>query len=174
MGGYFEYHSNNIPRPESVEECDFDPLHYFLVGEEILLLETWLMRPYPGKLTEEERVFNNYLSRAARVIQNCFGILAGWCKIFSTPIEASAVNAERCTLACIALHEYLYQTNKPSYCPNSFVDCEDSTGDLKEEEWRKIVAERYGALSNLSNLVTRMMQSTCTVVWWGIWIERNE
>ena len=174
MGGYFEYHSNNIPRPESVEECDFDPLPYFLVLKEIVPLETWLMRPYPGKLTEEERVFNNCLSRAARVIQNCFSILAGWCKIFSTPIEASGVNAERYTLAYIALREYLHQTNKPSYCPNSFVDCEDSTGDLKEGEWRKIVAERYGALSNLPNLVTRMMQSTCTVVWWGIWIERNE
>ena len=29
MGGYFEDHSNNIPQPEPVKACDFDPLPYF-------------------------------------------------------------------------------------------------------------------------------------------------
>ena len=50
-------------------------------------------------------------------------------------MEESVVNAERYTLACIALHNYLRQTNNPSYCPNLFIDYEDSTGDLKKEEW---------------------------------------
>ena len=134
IGGYFEDHSNNIPQPELVEGCDFDPLTLFL-------LNTWLMRPYPGKLAEQERVFNYHLSRARRVIENCSGILAARWRIFSYPVEASVVNAERYTLACIALHNYLRQTNNPSYCPNSFVDCEDSTGDIREGEWRKIVTE---------------------------------
>ena len=40
MGGYFENHSNNIPRPESVEGCDLDPLPYFLVGYGIFPLKT--------------------------------------------------------------------------------------------------------------------------------------
>ena len=99
------------------------------------------MRPYPGKLAKHERVFNYHLSRARRVIENCSGILAARWRIFSTPTEASVVNAERYTMACIALHNYLRQTNNPSYCPNSFVDCEDSTGDIREGEWRKIVTE---------------------------------
>ena len=132
IGVYFEDHSNNIPQPESVEGCDFDPLPYFLVGDEIFPLKAWLMRPYPGKLAEQERVFNYRLSRARRVIENCFGILAARWRIFSTPIEASVVNAERYTLACIALHNYLRQTNNPSYCLNLFVDCEDSAVDIKE------------------------------------------
>ena len=114
MGGYFEDHSNNIPQPESVEGCDFDPLPYFLVGDEIFPLKTWLMRPYPGTLAEQERDFNYRLSR--RLIQNCFGILAARWRIFSAPIEPSVANAERYTLACIALHNYLSQTNNPSYC----------------------------------------------------------
>ena len=152
VGGYFEDHSNNIPQPESVEGCDFDPLPYFLVEDEIFPLKAWLMRPYPGKLVEQERVFNYRLSRARRVIENCFSILAARWRILSTPIEASVVNAERYTLACISLHNYLRQTNNPFYCPNSFVDCEDSTGDIKEGEWRKIVTERNGALANLSNV----------------------
>ena len=45
MGEYSEDHSNNIPQPESVEGCDFDPLPYFLVEDEIFPLKTWLMQP---------------------------------------------------------------------------------------------------------------------------------
>ena len=152
MGGYFEYHSNNIPQSGSAEGCDFDPLPYFLAGDEIFPLKTCLMRPYPVKLAEQERVFNYRLSRARRAIENYFGILAARRRIFSTPIEASVVNAERYTLVCIALHNYLRQTNNPSYCPNSFVDYEDSTRDIKEGESRKIVTERNGALANLPNV----------------------
>ena len=152
MGGYFENHSNNIPRPESVEGCDLDPLPYFLVGYGIFPLKTWLMRPYPGKLAEQERIFNYCLSWARRVIESCFGILAARWRVFSTPIETYVVNAERYTLACIALHNCLRETNNPSYCPNSFVDCKDSTGDVKEGEWMKILTERNGELSNFSNV----------------------
>ena len=70
---------------------------------------------------------------------------------FTYLLTYSVVNAERYTLGCIALHNYLRQTNSPSYCPNSFVDYEGSTGDVKEE-WRKIVTERNGALENLPNV----------------------
>ena len=127
VGGYFEDHSNNIPQPKSVEGCDFDPLPYFLVGDEIFLLKTWLMWPYPGKLGDQKRVFNYLLPRARRVVENCFSILTARWRIFSTPIEAFVVNAEKYTVGCIALHNYLCQTNNLSYCPNSFVDCQDST-----------------------------------------------
>ena len=103
MGGYFEDHSDNIPQPESVEGCDFDLLSYFFVGDEMFPLKTWLMRPYPGKLAEQERVFNYRLSRARRVIENCSGILTARWRIFSTPIEASVVNSETYTLLYITI-----------------------------------------------------------------------
>ena len=107
------------------------------------------MRSCPGKLAEQKRVFNYHFSWTRRVIENCFSILPTRWMIISTPIETSVVNAERYTLACIYLHNYLRLTNNPSSCPNSFVDCEGSTGDIKEGEWRKIVMERNGALANV-------------------------
>ena len=61
MAGYFEDHSNNIPQPESDEGCDFGPVPYLLVEDEILPHKTWLVRPNPGKLAEQERVFNDHL-----------------------------------------------------------------------------------------------------------------
>ena len=147
MGGYFEDHLNNIPQPESVEGCHFDPLPFLFVGDEIFPLKTWLMRPYPGKLAEHERVLNYRLSRARRVIEICFGILAARWRILSIPIDVSVVNAERYALACVALDNCLRQTNNLSCCANSFVDCEDRTG-----EWMKIVTERNDALENLPNV----------------------
>ena len=128
------------------------PYPYFVLGDKIFPLKTWLMRPHPGKLAQQERVFNYRLSRARRVIDNCFGILAARWRTFSAPIEASVTDVERYLLAYIALHNYLHQTDHPSYCPNSFVDCEDSKRGIKEEELRKIGTERNGVLANLHNV----------------------
>ena len=67
----------NIPPPRHlVDGCSFDPLLYYLVGNEISPPKTWLMRPYPGQLSEEKRIFHYRLPRARRVIENTFGILA--------------------------------------------------------------------------------------------------
>ena len=50
MGELFETEKIGIPQPAKHSTCDFDPLPYFFVGDEIFPLETWLMRPYPGTL----------------------------------------------------------------------------------------------------------------------------
>lgn len=48
---------------------------YVLIGDEEYPLKLYLLRPYPGKQLDcdEKRVFNYYLSRARRVIENSFG-----------------------------------------------------------------------------------------------------
>ena len=48
----------NIPPPRHLEGCSFDPLPYYLVGDEIFPLRTRLLRPYPGQLSEEERILH--------------------------------------------------------------------------------------------------------------------
>lgn len=39
----------NVPDDENLEGCSFEPLPYFLLGDEIFPLKSWLMRPFPGK-----------------------------------------------------------------------------------------------------------------------------
>ena len=58
-------------------------------------LKTWLMRPYPANLSEEQTVYNFRQSRLKRVIENFFGVLAWkhWkiCEISNTTYVRQAI-----------------------------------------------------------------------------------
>lgn len=64
MGRRFENGTMRLPNPEHKRGYTNGALPYYLVGGEIFPLKPWVMRPYPGNLTEEERVFNYRLSRS--------------------------------------------------------------------------------------------------------------
>ena len=115
MGRRFENGTIGLPDPEYKRGYTNGLLPYYLVGDEIFALKPWMMRPYPGKLAEEERVFNYRLSRSRRVIENVFGILRARWRIFSRPIKASIENTERYIMAAVCLHNYLRQTENALY-----------------------------------------------------------
>ena len=118
----------NIPPPMHLESCLFDSLPYYLVGDEIFPLKTWLMRPYPVQLSQKEIILHYRLSRARRVIQNTFGILAGRCWIYHSPFIVSIENAESYVLVIILLHNYLTLTDNVVFTPVGFVDSQASSG----------------------------------------------
>ena len=146
MGQLIEAENIGIPDAAKYSTCDFDPLSYFFVGDEIFPLKTWLMRPYPGSLTLEQRIFNYRLSRARKTIENAFGILCARWRIFYTPIRAKVENVENFVLACLALHNYLRITDNASYCPSGFIDSYDSTGNLRVGKWRTLAIGNEGML----------------------------
>ena len=153
IGELLETNRMKLPEPKTLDGCNYDPLPYYLVGDEIFPLKTWLMRPYPGKLTEEQRIFNYRLSRARRVIENyTFGILVARWRIFNTPINATIENAESYVLATMALHSYLRLTDNAFYTPQDFVDSESSDGKIKMGEWRQIVRETGNGFRTINNV----------------------
>ena len=114
--------ATTLPEPVELEGCHFNPLPFFLLGDEILPLKPWLLKPYPGtNLTEEKLVYNYRLSRCRRVIESTFGILVARWRILSTTIRADVKNIENYVLACIALHNYLRKTENASYVIRRFI-----------------------------------------------------
>ncbi|CAN7938463.1 unnamed protein product [Ixodes hexagonus] len=128
---------------------------FFFVGDEAFPLRTYLMRPYPRKSqfeqTHQRRIFNYRLSRARRVVENTFGIMAQRWRILRRPFKATNENVTRIVSACVALHNFLLQesaVSRAAYCPPGTADYEDWHGQLTEGSWR---AEENGnsALSAL-------------------------
>ena len=65
-----------IPDPEPLPNDDC-PVHYSFIADDAFGLRPWLMKPHPSRrLTKQKRIFNYRLSRACRVVENAFGILA--------------------------------------------------------------------------------------------------
>ena len=84
-------------------------------------------------------MYNYRYSRARRVIENVFGIMTARWRILLKTIRSSVQNAQRYVLACMALHNYLRQTNTAHYCPNGFSDSEDGSVTIKPGDWRSLV-----------------------------------
>eukprot|EP00105_Crassostrea_gigas_P006210 XP_011420065.1 PREDICTED: protein ALP1-like [Crassostrea gigas] len=65
-----------LPDPEPLPHDD-RPTPYFLIGDDALSLRSRMMKPYSNcNVNNNERIFNYRLSRACRVVENTFGILA--------------------------------------------------------------------------------------------------
>ena len=155
MGQKLENNSLALPQPEPLNGCH-PHLPYYMLGDDIFALKTWLMRPFPGRnVPEAQRIFNYRLSRARRVIENAFGILRARWRIFSRPIKASVETAEAITKAAVCLHNFLRLTQCAGYCPTGFVDSELDNGVIKPGEWRSQVARDSnagGAVININPL----------------------
>ena len=65
-----------LPPREQLPDGDTD-VPYFLVGDDAFALRNWMMKPYSKReMTAWERIFNYRSSRARRIVENAFGILA--------------------------------------------------------------------------------------------------
>ena len=70
-------------------------------------------------------------------------------RIFRRPIRAAVSLVEKIVQATVCLHNYLRLTDNAMYCPVGFVDSEDSSGEIREGEWRTIVAADQGAFQHI-------------------------
>lgn len=81
---YDDNNALNIPCDQSLPGRP-KPQPFVIVADEAFPLKPNLMKPYSGRntTTNERRIFNYRLSRARRIVENAFGILAPDLELFS-------------------------------------------------------------------------------------------
>ncbi|KAL2086109.1 hypothetical protein ACEWY4_017168 [Coilia grayii] len=114
--------------------------HVF-VADEAFPQKINLMRPYPGsqQLSHDQKVYNYRHSRARRIIENSFGILAARWRIMGKAMECSEDTAEVVTKACIALHNFLAKGDQDLPEENRYIPPGMADRDGAPGEWRRIV-----------------------------------
>ncbi|KAH7949270.1 hypothetical protein HPB49_006933 [Dermacentor silvarum] len=160
--------ANQLGIPEDSEMGSIGMMPYFFVGDEAFPLKTFMMRPYSRKTLQpllvttadsnqsfeekhQRRIFNYRLSRARRVVENAFGIMAQRWRILRRPFKAKDDNVNRIVCACVTLHNFLLHespASRAAYCPPGTADCEDWQGQVTEGSWRAEEGSR-DALSTL-------------------------
>ena len=84
------------------------PMPHVIVGDPAFPLNTYLMKPYPGKeLSDEKLIFNHRLSRARRMVENAFGLLTQSWRIYNCRIKAKTSKITNIVKATCVLHKYL-------------------------------------------------------------------
>lgn len=76
---------------------------------------------------------------------------ARW-RIFLRPIQSNVDTVNKIVKAAICLHNFLRQTNSATYCPAGFIDTFDSSGKIKEGEWRSMVQFNDGMFRETANM----------------------
>ena len=122
------------PRPDPLPN-DTQDVPYFIVGDDAFSLRTYLMKPYSSRnLTRQERIYNYRLSRARRVVENAFGILANRFQILLSTMGQHPETVRLIVKACILLHNVM--RSRYPVLQNRLVDNQVADGAVVPGAWR--------------------------------------
>lgn len=148
-----ENNTIGFPAPDPLPGDD-RPMPYYIVADDAFALRTWMMKPFSKRLmTDCERIFNYRLSRARRIVENAFGILAHRFQCLLTTLKQKPANVISIVLACTCLHNMM-RLQYPGH--HIDVDQEDAEHNLVPGVWRlnnPLVPMRV--LRNRPNLVAK-------------------
>jgi hypothetical protein len=123
----------NLPEPSCLPGRQ-KPTPYVIIADDAFPLQVNLMKPYPYRCPEMMyRVFNYRLSRARRMVESAFGILATRFRVLLRPMTLSPAKAQTVVQALVVLHNYLISRRRSrlAYTPPGTMDTEDpQTGEI--------------------------------------------
>ncbi|XP_061597942.1 uncharacterized protein LOC133461167 [Cololabis saira] len=153
-----ENRTSNIPAPAPLPGS-YQLAPCCVVADEAFPLKEYIMKPYPNhRLSEEQRIFNYRLSRARKVVENAFGILANRFRVFQTTINIQdTAKVEDIVLSCCALHNFLRTESRDLYMAG-IVDQEGPDHDTVPGRWREDPELRQASLPHTTNATTRAEQ----------------
>ena len=126
--------SLNLPAAEPIPGAEhLGPMPYVVVGDEAFPLQQHVMRPYPGrKSTLDQDAYNYRHSRARRIVECAFGILATRWRVFYTRLAILPENVSRVVQAAVILHNMLQSDTTPG------LDADELLTDYRAEEVRDL------------------------------------
>jgi len=138
---FFRKLENNelqIPSHRCPPQVDYK-LPYVFLGDAAFPLMENLMKPYSTHCSgHDEHIFNYRLSRARRVVENVFGILASRFRIFLQPINIDVKHVDAVVMASCVLHNYLRRNSSTHYTSTNHLDYEDiENGNVILGQWRQ-------------------------------------
>ena len=109
LGRSLALNALNLPEDEPMSNADqLGKMPYVIVGDAAFPLQKHLMRPFPGRGgSEEQRIYNYRLSRARRVVENAFGVLAARWRVYHTRIAVRPEWTNNIVMATCVLHNFL-------------------------------------------------------------------
>jgi len=113
-------------------------LQFVFSGDDAFALTENFIKTYGQTgLTAKQRIFNNRLSRARRVVENSFGILVSRFGVLQRPTALSPQKAQTIVLTCYYLHNYLLRNQAQTYISRGSVGTEDfESGNIIDRTWR--------------------------------------
>eukprot|EP00745_Piridium_sociabile_P015080 TRINITY_DN22260_c0_g1_i7.p1 TRINITY_DN22260_c0_g1~~TRINITY_DN22260_c0_g1_i7.p1 ORF type:complete len:464 (-),score=118.83 TRINITY_DN22260_c0_g1_i7:187-1578(-) len=136
---YRDLQDNGIKRPAPCpltdDPEDTTPVPYFILSDDAFALKDYCMKPYSRNSMEiSELIFNYRLSRARRVVENAFGLLAQRFRVLLGTCELIPQNVREVVECCLTLHNILLQRMPP---PANALDREDEEMNVIEGSWRE-------------------------------------
>ena len=128
----------SLPPPKCLPHGVHNLPHIF-VADDAFALKTNLMKPYPQKgLDAEKREYNYRHSRARRIVENLFGIVANRWRVFRGVIQLAPSSSESLVIAALILHNVVRKSSsRNQYYPSGLLDTELSNGERAEGLWRQ-------------------------------------
>jgi len=123
-----------FPLPQPLPNDD-RPMPFFLIGDDAFPLKEWMMKPFSHRgMDDGERIFNYRLSRARRVVENAFGILAHRWRCLLTTMQQHPQTVTSIVCACLCLHNIMRQ--RYPRLQNADVDHEEHDHNIIPGAWR--------------------------------------
>ena len=106
------------------------PVPYVFVADEAFPLQRHLMRPFPGRgCTEEQKIYNYRLSRARRIVENAFGILAARWRVYHSKLAVRPEWVTEIIKATCVLHNVLQAQSTPAQVTTLIKETGDTCPD---------------------------------------------
>jgi len=158
----------NIPGSSQLPESNtVSP--FVIVADDAFALRKYVMKPYSQKnLSREQRIFNYRLSRARRVVENAFGIMASRFRILLKAINLSPEKVQTVVMAICCLHNFLLRN--PTSAGQYISPDDEPVADLAPLEKQKVNRASNEAMRVRENLCLYFNSEAGSVSWQGNYI----